>query len=97
MPKVFAKVSPLTRTPLVATATVVGVILMLALFFPLTHLAEFTSQVVLTVFMFVNMALVLLKWRGVAAPEGAFMVGLWVPVLGCATCIFVLASSWLVP
>lgn len=95
VPAIFGRVNRFTRTPLVATATVVGLILVLAVFFPLQHLAEMTSRVVLTIFALVNMSLFLIKWRKTPAPEGAFTVSIWVPVLGLATCLFVLAGGFL--
>ncbi len=95
VPAIFGQVNPVTQTPLVATGTVVAVILVLALFFPLQHLAEMTSRVVLTIFALVNIALILVKRRGTPAPDGAFTVHLWVPVLGFASCVFVLAGGFL--
>lgn len=94
VPAVFGTVNSGTRTPLVATATVVGFILILALFFPLQHLAEMTSRVVLTIFALVNAALFTIKRRGTPAPEGAFTVGIWVPVAGFISCLFVLAGGF---
>ncbi len=95
VPAIFGRVNRFTRTPLVATATVVGLILALALFFPLQHLAEMTSRVVLTIFTLVNMALFLIKRRKTPAPEGAFTVAIWVPILGFASCLFMLAGGFL--
>ena len=80
-----------------ATTTVVGLILILALFFPLQNLAEMTSRVVLTIFALVNVSLILLKRRNIPAPEGAFTVGLWVPILGFVSCVFVLAGGLFLP
>ncbi len=94
VPEVFGSVNPVTRTPLVATGTVVGLILLLALFFPLEHLAEMTSRVVLTIFALVNAALFLIKRRGTPAPEGSFTVSIWVPIAGFVSCLFVLAGGF---
>ncbi len=94
VPEVFGAVNPVTRTPLVATGTVVTLILLLALFFPLEHLAEMTSRVVLTIFALVNVALFLIKRRGTAAPEGGFTVSIWVPIAGFVSCLFVLAGGF---
>ncbi len=94
VPEVFGSVNPVTRTPLVATGTVVGLILLLALFFPLEHLAEMTSRVVLTIFALVNVALFLIKRRGTPAPEGGFTVNIWVPIAGFVSCLFVLAGGF---
>ena len=41
-----------------------------------------TSRVTLTVFSLVNLALLRLKLRENAPPEGIFTVRLWVPVAG---------------
>ena len=82
MPAVFARVNPLTRTPLVATATVSAIVLVLALAFPLEGLAEMTSRITLSVFALVNLALLFIKARGPAAPEGVVEVPFLVPVLG---------------
>ena len=82
MPAFFARVSPVTGTPLVATATVTAIVLVLALAFPLEGLAKMTSQITLSVFALVNVALIALKVRGVAAPDGVVKVPLAVPMLG---------------
>ena len=56
-PSWFSKVSPSRRTPARATFLVAGLILTLALFFPLIRLAEATSLVTLSVFTLVNLSL----------------------------------------
>ena len=96
IPSVFGQVNTKTRTPLFATCVVAGIILILALFVPLQHLAEMTSRVVLTIFMIVNAALIAMKMRGEPAPADAFIVGTWVPVIGCAICALALASDLVV-
>jgi amino acid transporter len=80
----LAWVHPRTRTPLVATALAAGVILALALFFPVERLAETTSVIVLIVFALVNLALVLIKRRGTPAPAGVRTYPIWIPVAGFA-------------
>lgn len=82
MPQIFGRVSALTGTPLVATATVTAIVLVLALGFPLEGLAEMTSRITLSVFALVNVALICLKVRGTPAPAGAVQVPFIVPVLG---------------
>ena len=86
LPAALGRVSPLTRTPLIATGLVVLVILALALALPLESLAETTSRITLTIFALVCAALVKLKLEGVPPPETAFVVPLWVPLLGIFTC-----------
>jgi len=94
MPKLFARVNALTRTPLLATFAVVGATLILAIGFNLERLAEITSQIVLVIWALANMALVLIKLRKGPEPDGAFIVPLWVPVAGfMSSCALVILSS----
>jgi amino acid transporter len=93
VPAVFARVHPRTQTPLIATMVVIGLVLLLALAFPIEVLAEWTARIVLAVFTLANIALVLMKMRGEPAPDGAFTVGVWVPVTGVVTCLGLLVSD----
>ncbi len=93
LPKAFTTISPVTRTPLVATAFVVVVVLVLALAFPLEGLAEMTSRITLTVFALVNMALIRLKLRHEKPDGEVFTVGLWVPITGFATSLLLLIGG----
>jgi len=94
VPAIFARIHPLTRTPLIATGTITAVVLTLALVFPLEGLAEWTSRIVLVTFALVNMALLLLKRRASTAPEGSFTVQAWVPFAGVLTCLALLAGDF---
>ena len=85
MPAIFGHVNPFTRTPLLATAVVVLLSMAAALMMPLDRLAEITSTFVLIIWALANVALILLKLRGEPAPEGTFVVPLWVPFVGVAT------------
>lgn len=82
LPRQLGAVHRVTRTPIVATALVAAIILVLALCIPLERLAETTSMLTLTIFALVNAALVRLKLKGQAPPNGGFTVPLWVPVFG---------------
>ena len=94
LPALFARLSVRTRTPSVATAFVTFCILVLSLFLPIESLAEWTSQIVLIVFVFVNLALVAIKRR--AEPAGDyFSVPFLVPVCGTFISIALLATSLL--
>ena len=84
LPAFLASVHAGRRTPVAATAVVAGIILVLALAFPLVTLAEATSYITLTVFAVVNVALIRLRLGGAAAPVR--IVPLWVPVIGGAAC-----------
>jgi amino acid transporter len=93
LPAVLAQVSPWTRTPLIATALVVAIILILALAFPIEGLAEMTSRVTLTIFSLVNLALLRIKLREDAPPEGMFTVALWVPAAGLGLSLLLLVHD----
>ena len=95
LPAWLGAVSERTRTPLRATVIVAGVVLGLALFTPLDVLAETTSEVMLSVFFMVNLALVRLKLTGPPVPSGGFAVPLAVPIGGVLTCVGLLAGAWL--
>lgn len=82
MPALFARVNLRTHTPLLATAAVVAVTLMLALALPLERLAELTSIFVLFIWVLANLALIVMKLRRDQTPEGGFIVPFWVPVAG---------------
>jgi amino acid transporter len=93
LPAVLGRVSPRTRTPLVATGAVIAATLLLALAFPLEALAEWTSRITLVVFSIVNIALLRLKLTGAPRPHGIFTAPLWVPAAGAVTCAaFLLAD-----
>ena len=88
VPALLGMVHPKTQTPLLATALVAGVIVALALFFPLEGLARTTSYIVLAVFALVNLSLVMIKLKGASPVQ--FTVPLAVPVLGTALSTIVL-------
>lgn len=96
-PAAFAKISGVTRTPVVATAAGTGVILALALFLPLTTLANVTSGIILAVFALVNLALWRTK-RDDPDPEGEGpRFPIWLPVAGFVATVLVLGFKlWLV-
>lgn len=81
LPGWFAHVHPRTRTPLISTVLVTAVVIALALWFPITVLAEATSVIILVVFTLVNLALVFLKRRD-PAPPGVRLYPAWIPVIG---------------
>jgi amino acid transporter len=93
LPATFALVHPVTRTPLVATGVAAGSALLLALSFPISELAEWTSRITLAVFILACSALVRIKLRGTPAPHGAFVVPLWVPMVGVLMCAVLLVAG----
>ena len=94
LPATFATVSHRTQTPVIATLCVAAIIMVLTLTVPIEALAARTSQVVLTIFVLVNVALIALKHRG--PPMVAyFRVPLIVPYLGVTTSVLLLTTSFL--
>jgi amino acid transporter len=81
LPGVFARVHAVTRTPVIATATVSLLVLLLALWLPIETLAKATSYFLLVVFTLVNLSLWRIK-RATVQPTGVINVPLWVPVSG---------------
>ncbi len=81
IPAAFGRVHAKTRTPLLATAAVTAVVLVLALAFRTAPLARATALIVLTIFALVNLALWRIK-RHKAAARGALDLPMWVPVVG---------------
>jgi amino acid transporter len=80
-PQIFGKLNRKTRTPIWATIFSSVIILALALVFNLESLASATSYILLTVFIFVNLSLIVLKKRN-PKPKGVKRYALAVPILG---------------
>lgn len=95
LPRPLGQVNRWTATPLVATALVVAITLVLAIAFPLERLAESTSLATLVVFAFINLALIKIKRDGSPLPPGAVSVPAAIPVLGLLTCLGMIAGSLL--
>lgn len=89
LPSIFGSVNTVTRTPLVATLFASAVVLLFALALPLGHLAELTSFAILLIFAFIHIALIYVKLR-YKAKEEEMTFPLWIPVVGCATCVAIL-------
>ena len=83
LPRVLGRIHPRTRTPHWSTAIGGGVVLVLALGFPLAPLARATSIITLVIFALVNAALFRLQTRE-PLPEGVRGVPRAVPALGFA-------------
>ena len=94
-PNIFAQVNPRTGTPLMATAFIVAAVIPLALVVPFAWLAESTSIATLAVFALVNLALLRIRYRQIQSPPPHVTVPIWVPIIGLATCIVMIASSLL--
>jgi amino acid transporter len=94
LPAFMAIVSPRTHTPIVATIVVAGVIAVLSTTMPIAALAERTSQIVLFVFVMVNLSLIRLKMAGQIDGDH-FTVPIVVPIMGVMTSIALFATVWL--
>lgn len=92
LPNVLARLSERTQTPTVATGLVAAGILVLSLFLPVEQLAEWTSQIVLTVFVFINMSLIAIKRQGDQKGDH-FRVPILLPVFGALTSAALLVAS----
>ncbi len=94
-PAWIGAVSPRTQTPLRATFLIALAVIAAALYLPIDVLAEKSSQVLLLVFVMINLALVRLKMRGETVPENSVTVPLWVPVMGTICCVGLLVGAYL--
>lgn len=81
LPPRLGRVNARTRTPLLATGLVTGLVLLFALWLPLLSLAKLTSFVILIVFTLINFSLWQIKIRA-PQPEDIRTVPLWVPIIG---------------
>ena len=90
LPNVLAHVHPITRTPDVSIIGVALIVLAFALTLPIAELASYASLAVLGVFSLVNAALLVLR-RSKDYGVPVSQVPLFVPVLGCAASLALLA------
>jgi amino acid transporter len=88
LPGLLCKVHQRTQTPLIATAVVTGIVLILALIGRLASLAEATSVIMLTVFSLVNLALWRIKKKD-PHPHGVRIYPSWIPITG-----FIVSSAF---
>lgn len=96
-PHWLAAVHPKTQTPIRATATIIGAVLILALFFPLTTLAKVTSAIILVIFGTVNLGLWRIKRRDPDLDGEGPRLPNWLPLVGMVGCVLVLSFQiWLV-
>lgn len=77
----FARVHPVTRTPLLATATCCLLVWALAMGFALVALAKITSFITLAMFSLINLSLWRIKSRN-AQPAGIINVPVVIPAVG---------------
>ncbi|MEQ8955290.1 MAG: amino acid permease [Gammaproteobacteria bacterium] len=92
LPQVLASVHPATRTPMLATVLITIMIIIAALWLPITTLANATTTLLLLIFSLVNLSLIRVKLR-IGAGSDVFNVPLLVPVLGMITTLLFLAAQ----
>ena len=95
LPSFLATVHPVTRTPLIATAVIVALVLIFATLLPIDRLAQATSTIVLIVFFLVNLSLIRLKMTNEKPLGNVFVVPIWVPVLGVISSAALLVTGLL--
>lgn len=96
LPKSFARVHPVLRTPVTNTIVVACVVGLMAAFVPLDHLWDLVSIGTLVAFIAVALSVMVLRRSRPDAPRG-FRVPLypWLPLLSIATCAYILSGlSW---
>lgn len=92
LPGVLGRVHSARRTPLTATLVVGGTVFALTTLVEFEPLARLTSALLLVIFLIVNLSLIGLKRREPDAPL-TLKIPLWVPVLGAASSVVLLAAE----
>ena len=101
LPSALARVHKARRTPHVAIGLLLAILILLVLSGGVTRLAEATVLLLLTVFVVVNTAYLILKHRK-GEPRGAFEPPIIVPLLGMLSCgallvVRVSTGNWQAP
>jgi APA family basic amino acid/polyamine antiporter len=89
LPAFLSRLHAKSRTPMVATLIAGGIALLLALLLPFLSLAKLTSAIVLSIFVLVNAALIVIKRRG-EVPADVKPAPMWVPLFGLAGSLLIL-------
>lgn len=92
VPRSLGKVHPTRRTPYVAIAALMCIVIVLALYAQIGELAAATSGLLLFVFMVVNASLIVVK-RMPDEPKGTFHVPDAVPFCGILVCAAILLHT----
>lgn len=93
----LAVVHSKNKTPITATLVVIGAIIICTLLLPLISLAQLTSLLVLSIFMLVNLSLVIIK-RRTKKHNGYISVPNFVPYIGTVLCVSMIVYqiySWI--
>lgn len=90
LPIALSKVSERTHTPVNATVFASSLVLIMALALPLLTLAKVTSFVLLIIFFIVNASCLKIWYKD----AGKWSASLWLPLVGCITCLIMLCSPF---
>jgi amino acid transporter len=93
LPKALSRIDRRTQTPVIATAAITALVLVLAEAFTITALARWTSAITLLIFVIVCLALARIKRRGDPIPAGTFIVPAWTPYAGAIACTALLIAG----
>jgi len=101
LPKMFARVSPRTQTPVQNTIIVSIIVALLAALVPLDYLIDVVSIGTLTAFIVVSLGVIILRYREPNLPRAFKVPGFPVtPILSILACAYILASlhwyTWVV-
>ena len=88
---IFTQAHPRFGTPVRATLLIGSLVVLGAIALPIVSLAKITSGILLSVFLMVNIALILLKRRN---PEAPFRISVWVPWAGTLAALAALAFAF---
>ncbi len=91
-PRFLYRINPFTRTPIWATITMVGIIIILALSFSLESLGTASVFILFLVFILCNLALIVLKKRN-PHPAGVRTYPMLIPVLGFILSLLMLLAE----
>lgn len=94
LPEAMGRVHGARRTPHVAIALMLAVVIALQFAGDITQLASATVLMLLLVFTLVNVGLAVLKWRD-GKVDGAFEVPIAIPALGAIVCLSMMAGQML--
>lgn len=92
LPRALGKVHRTRQTPHIAIAVLLAIVVTLAMVGNIGQLAKATSLLLLTVFVVVNIALIVLKSRPTEA-KGSFEVPRIIPALGAMVCLALIVTS----
>lgn len=91
LPLWLGKVHPIRQTPHLAIGVLFCIVTVLIMVGGIKQLAEATALLLLSVFIVVNLSLLILKLRR-DEPKGKFEIPIWIPVAGALVCALLIGS-----